>query len=272
MSGPFTLRGQGFIADGGRIVREQNPFGVISDVLGFPPDFHVQGDLAQDAVSEQNLIQVGTAAANTATVRLIDAAPPLPMVTGALDFPLANDAYDAWNSTVNDIGTETELIIVTWKVRTIPATRNICGKFETGVAGYELKLSSDGKAQLAVQVQGQIAETTELIGPFLVDIWHTTAGVIDRLNNKIIIGSTDEAALEAGNEASMSIVSGTIANASTYAIGKQRLQAIDGQVLHVTHARGSKVDSLLATGKGPKLISRDIARLMWADTGLARIT
>lgn len=248
----------------------ENPLDEIVVALNMYPSFVVLGDSEIDLIDGVTLAAVGTTPAldDQPTVALIENDSSFPLVTAAYEFSATNDAWQAPDNTVNDVGTGSALIVVTFKLDTVPATRALVSKRRTTASndGYEIKITSDQKAQCTAQVVGQAAVTAELIGPFAVDQWHTVCVLFDRSTNQLVIGSTDEAPLESGNEASMALPTGTLVNDSTWAIGAQRLQAIDGQVLHVVYFEGAQVE-----GKSPKLVAREIAKRSWWDEARGRI-
>lgn len=261
------IPGNGWLLDPSQAILQPTSLAEMASIFGATPDFHVQGDDARDTRTNTDLVQVGTAAENFATKALLEENPPLPMATGTLNFPATGDSWDAPNNTLND-ATGSELIAVTFRARTLPGTgsRNILGKLQAGVAGYELRLTSGGKVEFAVQVLGEAIEVVELVGPFVATKWHTVVCSIDRSDDTVNIGGVEEAALEGGNQSSMPLPVGSVTNTETYAIGNQRIFAFDGEVLTATHWRGSK-----AEGISEKLLARDIAQRQWWDRAYRRI-
>jgi hypothetical protein len=250
------------------------PVGELSDAIKLSLSSLFLGDSEIDQVTGTSLVAVGTTPArkNQPTDALIEAEPTPTFASTAFDFPVADDSWEVLDGSFNNVTTGSSMLGITFQLNSTPADRALVGKFEIApdVVGIELKVTAAGLVQCAVRFLGEGAtQTVQLSGTFFTGIKHTVVCLIDHSLDLLVLGSTDEGATESDNEASVAIpASGTLTNLTTkWAIGAQRLQAFDGQVLTVWTADGTQVE-----GRSPKLIAREAAKLTWWDDQRGRIT
>jgi len=263
-----------FDSGGGRIpFLSQTARGTMEAAMRMPLDFCVQGNDARDLITDTPLVQVAPALANQTTTALLDGEPPPATVTTALTMS-GGGSWDAWDSTVNDITTGSALLALTFFLQAAPVgSANLVGKRD-GVAGMELFVDANQQVSCQLNVSGGALRSIKLPGTFDVGRWHTVVCHIDRSvpgglgGGQLILAGTNESASRAANRIAIDIDPGSLSNASTWAVGAQRIGvSANMRVLQVAIGEGPKTEGRKAT-----IIAGEVAKVTWADQVYGGIT